>query len=205
MTINGWIKETSREVRSRKISDGPGYSAVIARTYDSSPEEVWDALTTPDRIARFFLPVTGDLKEGGKFQLENHAGGDIIECDKPRRIHLTWVAEGHPAQELIMTLTADGKSRTTLELEHVGPGEGDDAISHVLAVGVGWDPALVGFGQYLAGEEVDKAWWMESEEAIEFTKLSVRAWADVLEKAKVAPAKDVHKAADETLKFYTPE
>jgi hypothetical protein len=186
MTINGWIKETSREVRSRKISDGPGYSAVIARTYDSSPEEVWDALTTPDRIARFFLPVSGDLKEGGKFQL-------------------AWVAEGHPAQELILTLTADGKSRTTLELEHVGPGEGDDAISHVLAVGVGWDPALVGFGQYLAGEEIDKAWWMESEEAIEFTKLSVRAWADVLEKAEVAPAKDVRKAADETLKFYTPE
>lgn len=203
--INGWIAGTEREVRARKISGETGHSSVSRRTYDSSAEDVWDAITSPDRLQRWFLPVSGDLKKGGKFQLEGHAGGDILECDRPRKLHLTWVAEDHPAQEVLVTLTADGDNRTTLELEHVSPGGGDDAVRHVLAVGVGWDPALVAFGQYLAGEEMDKSFWFESEEAMDFTRKSVRAWAEAIDKASVVPSDDLKKISEETLKFYTPE
>ncbi|TVT61468.1 SRPBCC family protein [Amycolatopsis rhizosphaerae] len=205
MSINDWIAATTRDVRPRSVSGGAGYAAVVRRTYDASVEEVWDAITSPERIERWFLPVSGDLEKGGRFQLEGHAGGEILECDRPSRLHLTWVAEGHPAQELVVTLTPEGDARTTLELEHAGPGEGDDAVAHVLAVGVGWDPALVGFGQYLAGEPMDKQWWFESEEAMEFTRLSVHAWAATLGERQVAPSAAVARAAEETLKFYTPE
>lgn len=205
MSITDWIAATTRDVRSYSISGGPGFAAVVRRTYDASAEDVWDAITSPERIERWFLPVSGDLQKGGRFQLEGHAGGDILECDRPRRLHLTWLFEGHPDQEVVVTLIPDGEDRTTLELEHAGPGAGPDAIGHVLAVGVGWDPALVGLGQYLAGDAIDKQWWFESEEAMEFTRKSVRAWAEALQQAEIAPADQVSRAAEETLKFYTPE
>ncbi|MFC6090023.1 SRPBCC domain-containing protein [Saccharothrix sp. BKS2] len=187
------------------MAGGPGYAAVLRRTYDAPAEDVWDAITTPERLERWFLPVSGNLEHGGKFQLEGHAGGDIVECDRPRKLHLTWMAEGHPANEIVLVLTADGDSRTTLELEHSGPGEGDEVIGHVLAVGVGWDPALIALGQQVAGETPDKQWWFESPEALEFTKMSVRSWAEVLKDRKVADADAVDKTAEETLGFYTPE
>ena len=42
-------------------------------------EEVWDALTDPDRIRRWMMPITGELKVGGSFQLEGNAGGEILD------------------------------------------------------------------------------------------------------------------------------
>jgi len=62
----------------------------LRRTYDAPPEDVWDACTSPERIARWFLPVTGDLRPGGRFQLGGNAGGEITECDPPRRLAVTW-------------------------------------------------------------------------------------------------------------------
>ncbi|WP_007023589.1 SRPBCC family protein [Saccharomonospora iraqiensis] len=205
MDINEWIAQTTRDVRPRSISGGTGYAAVARRTYDASAEEVWNALTSPERVAQWFLPVSGDLRKGGTFQLEGHAGGDILECDRPHRFHLTWKFEGHSDQEVVVTLVPEGDGRTTLELEHVGPGDGERAVSHVLAVGAGWDPALVGFGHYVTGDPLDKQFWFESEEALEFTKKSVRAWAEALESKQVASSDVVSKVTEETLKFYTPE
>jgi uncharacterized protein YndB with AHSA1/START domain len=206
LSINDWIAQTTRDVRPGSVAGGPGFAAVSRRTYDASAEDVWDAITSPARLERWFLPVSGKLEQGGKFQLEGHAGGDIVECDRPRKLHLTWMAEGHPANEVVVTLTPEGDSKTTLELEHSGPGEGDEAIGHVLAVGVGWDPALIALGQEAQGEELlDKSFWFESPEAIEFTKMSVRAWAEVLKERKVGDPDVVTKTAEETLGFYTPE
>lgn len=204
MSINDWIVQTTRDVRPRTMSDGPGYAAVARRTYESGAEEVWDALTSPERLERWFLPVSGDLRKGGTFQLEGNAGGDILDCDRPRRLHVTWVAEGHPAQEVVVTLTPDGDGRTTLELEHTGVGDGEAAVHHVLAVGVGWDPSLVVLERFLAGQDPD-AEWFESTEAVGYTKLSVRAWADTLIERRLADPDKVNEIADEILAFYTPE
>ena len=55
---------TRREVRDHESGLK---TLLIRRTYDAAPEDVWDALTDPDRIVRWFLPVTGDLRPGGRF------------------------------------------------------------------------------------------------------------------------------------------
>src|SRR5437667_221963 len=52
--------------------------------------DVWDACTNPERIARWFLPVSGDLREGGSYQLEGNAGGRIERCDPPHGFTATW-------------------------------------------------------------------------------------------------------------------
>jgi uncharacterized protein YndB with AHSA1/START domain len=46
--------------------------------------------TNPERIPRWFLPVSGELKEGGRYQLEGNAGGTITRCDPPHGFDATW-------------------------------------------------------------------------------------------------------------------
>ena len=61
-------------------------------------EDVWDACTTAERIGRWLMPVSGDLRRlGGKYQLEGNAGGEIVSCEPPRLLRVTW-ALGRPPQ-----------------------------------------------------------------------------------------------------------
>ena len=44
----------------------------ISRVYDTGIEDLWDACTNPERIPRWFLPVSGDLELGGRYALEGN-------------------------------------------------------------------------------------------------------------------------------------
>ena len=46
---------------------------------------MWDAVTSAERIPRWFLPISGDLRLGGRYQLEGNAGGEVLECAPPAR------------------------------------------------------------------------------------------------------------------------
>jgi len=80
--INAVQREVSRT--------GETVTVLMRRSYRAEPAEVWDALTDPERMRRWFMPVSGDLKVGGSFQLEGNAGGDILECDPPKRFKVTF-------------------------------------------------------------------------------------------------------------------
>ena len=54
-----------------------------ARTYSAEIEELWNAVTDAQRIARWFVPISGELKLGGRYQLEGNAGGEITRCEPP--------------------------------------------------------------------------------------------------------------------------
>jgi hypothetical protein len=57
---------------------------VATRRYDTSIEDLWDALTSAERIPRWLLPISGELRLGGRYQLEGNAGGEILRCEPPR-------------------------------------------------------------------------------------------------------------------------
>ena len=59
-----------RTVGRRTIGAGEARTATLRRHYAAPPEDVWAACTEPDRLNRWFLQVTGDLHEGGRFALE---------------------------------------------------------------------------------------------------------------------------------------
>jgi hypothetical protein len=120
-------------------------------------------------------------------------------------LRVTWEFGEAPANEVAATVSPAGGGRTTLELEHTGPVAGDAVPGFVLAVGVGWDPALVALDQHLGGAAPDKRWWLESEDAKQFMWESVRAWAGVLSRRRIASPQLVAKVAEETAAFYTGE
>ncbi|WP_051960740.1 SRPBCC family protein [Devosia riboflavina] len=185
----------------------PAKAVVASRVYDTTPADLWDALTRAERIKRWFAPVTGDLALGGRYQVENNAGGTITECVPDKKIALTW--EFGPAVSwVIVTLIPDGAG-TRLELQHIahlsphwdqyGPG----------AVGVGWDLGFMGLSRHLAEPEADVpaetvAGWFGSDEAKSFIRTASDDWgrADIV---AGEPREHALATAEATRKFYSGE
>ena len=143
------ITDTQRELRDHESGLK---TLVICRTYDASPEEVWDALTDPERLVRWFLPISGDLRVGGRYQLEGNASGTIVRCDKPREIAVTWEM-GSGSSNLRLRLTPRGDT-TVLELEHspVPPEIIPNASPETWGLGAGWEMGMTALAAFLAGE-----------------------------------------------------
>src|SRR2546429_9108093 len=77
------INAVERRVGGRALAAGEARVVTVSQTYRAEPGDVWDACTSPERIPRWFLPVSGELKLGGRYQLEGNAGGTIERCDPP--------------------------------------------------------------------------------------------------------------------------
>ncbi|MFE6187611.1 SRPBCC family protein [Streptomyces sp. NPDC056465] len=203
------ISRVHREVGTRRVGQDEAGSVLLRRTFDAGPADVWDAVTSPERIARWFLPVTGEFRPGGSYQLEGNAGGEIIECVAPERLRVSWRFGPDPGfSEVEVRLAPESGSRTVLELEHVsvvpeefrsqyGPG----------AVGIGWDLALLGLGWHLTGGGLspqDAVEWQTSPEARAFVARSGEEWGRAFA-ASGADPETVTATTVATIAFYTGE
>jgi uncharacterized protein YndB with AHSA1/START domain len=204
------IEAVQREVGSGRIAAGEGRAIRLRRTFDAPIDDVWDALTSPERITRWFLPISGDYRVGGHYQFEGNAGGEILDCERPHRLRVTWVygEMGDPAavSELEVRLTSAGEESTTLELEHTAVVP-DDAWAEYGpgAVGVGWDGGLLGLALHLRGRSPgDPVAWQLSAEGREFNARSSAAWGAANEAAGADPAAAARAVANTTA-FYAPD
>jgi hypothetical protein len=143
------------------------------------------------------MPVSGDLRVGGSFQLEGNASGDILECEQPRRVRVTF---GGETSFLEVRLAPDGEGATALELEHTVPIEMAQSGAGALWVGPGWDGGLLALGLFLAGEVAeDPVAAASSPEAIAFSEKSVQAWAAAVEASGTATADQLSAAVETTM------
>src|SRR5690349_22266455 len=111
------ISEVRREVGSRELAAGEARVITISQAYEGSLDDVWDACTNAERIPRWFLPVTGDLRLGGRYQLEGNAGGTIEACDAPHSFKATWEF-GDAVTWIEVVLSPDPAGGTRFELHH---------------------------------------------------------------------------------------
>jgi uncharacterized protein YndB with AHSA1/START domain len=174
-----YLGAVAREVSSREHEGRPVRAVVARRIYDTSIEDLWDAITSTERIPRWFLPVSGELRLGGRYQFQGNAGGQITRCQPPRHLAVTWEFGGSMSW-VTVNLIEDRGGGTCLELEHVVPvGEFWDQFGPG-AVGVGWDLTFMGLALHLAsGASVDReeaATWSASEEGKEFARGSSNDW-----------------------------
>ncbi|MFD3436963.1 SRPBCC family protein [Streptomyces sp. NPDC058685] len=201
------INDIHREVGSRAVPSGEARTVVLRRTYDAAVEDVWDACTDPERISRWFLPVSGDLRLGGHYQLEGNAGGEVLRCEPPELLKVSWLFGENPGfSEVQVRLTPEADERTVFELEHVAvvPPEMWDRFGPG-AVGVGWDLGLLGLGLHLEGNTIDDlSAWQASDEARAFMTRSSEAWG-VAYRESGAPADEVAAAVSATTEAYAPE
>jgi uncharacterized protein YndB with AHSA1/START domain len=199
------INAVQRQVGSRVIEAGQARTVLISQVYAAPVEDVWDACTNPERIPRWFLPVSGDLRLGGRYQLEGNAGGTIERCDPPESFAATWEFGGETTW-IEVRLTPQPDRRTRLQIEHIalagaerwaefGPG----------AVGVGWDMAILGLASHLssgAAVAEEGPAWLASAASRQFISLSSERWG-AANAAAGADEADARAAADRTTAAYT--
>lgn len=196
------VNASRREVARRSGDDGEIVSILIRRSYPATIEDVWDAVTDPDRLRRWFLPVTGDLHVGGKFQAEGNAGGEILRCESPRLLRVTW---GGPTSLVELRLAAAENDETALQLEHTVPVELAGSGAGALFVGPGWDIAILGLGLFLRGETVDDpVAWENTLEVQNFSHQGIRSWAAAVEASGTATAEEIAGGVEMARSQFTP-
>lgn len=200
-----------RKVEDREYLGKPALAMVAVRSYDTTVEDLWDAITTPERLARWFGTVDGDLKLGGRYRIEGNASGSITRCERPEAFDLSWEFMD-TITWVTVRLARDGR-RARLTLEHiahkdaVGPGAEHFKQFGPGAGGVGWDLSLHGLERHLSDRagafNFDEGMaWMQSSEGKAFVRASGEAWGTAYA-ASGADPDEARAQAERTIAFYT--
>src|SRR5690242_15744803 len=151
----------SRILGSLRAADGVGVVRIEDR-YDTAIDDLWSALTDPDRLARWYGQVEGDLRLGGEFRVYLAADdiesiGRVEACEPPQRLLVTSretdesyrKGQGVPPFDAAIeaTLTADG-DQTILVIEVRGM-----PLDKIAFYGAGWQIHAENLAAYLAGRE----------------------------------------------------
>ena len=199
----------------RKVGEGrrdgkPTRIVQATRTYPTSQQDLWNALTEKQRICRWFAQVSGDFKVGGRYCIKDNADGTITACEPPKDLALTWEFFGNVSWVSITVEQVKDGALLTLEHEmttdpasqahwaQYGPG----------ATGVGWDLSFIGLDVHLAdpSQTILAAGiaWSESDQG----KTTLRSWAQEWGNADIktgTPVETANDMANRTADFYTGE
>ena len=195
-----------RSVASLERDGRSARAITLSRSFPTTVEDLWDAVTNGERIPRWFLPIRGELEQGGRFQFEGNAGGEITACEPPSRVALTW-EWGGDVSWVELRISDDGAGGARLALTHTallsdhwheyGPG----------ATGTGWDGGLVGLAMHIAqpaAPKPDEAAFAASRDGKAFYAGSSAAWGEAAVAAGADPDA-ARAAARRTAAFYTGE
>ena len=130
--------------------DGRGVVRMEGR-YDTDIDDLWSAITDPQRLARWVAGVEGDLRLGGGFRARFTSGwegpGRVDACEPPRRLLVT-MAPGEEDETVIEAeLAADG-DRTRLVVEERG-----FPLDELAAHGAGWQAHVEDLAAHVEGRE----------------------------------------------------
>ena len=167
-------------------------------------DPLWVAITHKDVLEKWFQPVTGELKLGGRFQIQDNAAGSVVSCQSGESYSITWefagdvswvdvslVALEHSSVRLSIAHTMNFSEHWT----HYGPG----------ATGVGWELSLYGLAFFLLHpdeQKFDEMEFVSSQLGKSTIEQSSEGWtqADI---TSGTPAEHAQQAAHRTVAFYT--
>jgi len=138
----------------------------VEDVYDTDIDDLWEACTTPERLARWIAEVSGDLGVGGRIHATFTSTWDgpaqIQVCDRPHHLLLTMEPDTEDETELEAWLTTEG-DRTRLVVEERGL-----PLDKIHFHGAGWQAHLEDLRRSLTGgSSAWKARWTELTPAYE--------------------------------------
>jgi uncharacterized protein YndB with AHSA1/START domain len=131
---------------------GGGYRLEYSEVYATGIDDLWSAVTQPERLRRWMAEYVGEFRLGGEWQALAGSGkvwcfGTVTECDPPHRFVTTWTHHGEPETVIEVALeSVDGG--TLLRLSH-----GDLSTTDY---GPGWHTYLLALGDSLADPAADR-------------------------------------------------
>lgn len=109
---------------------GTGFSLSLERDYKATPERVFEAFTTPEKVARWFCPTDDyvctvhalDARVGGRYRFEmKHKGGNVHVAsgsyetiESPSKLVFSFMWESNPAAgDTRITVTFEARGDVT--------------------------------------------------------------------------------------------
>ena len=147
----------------RALDDTRG-AVRVEDVYDTDIDDLWQACTTPERLARWIAEVSGDLRVGGTVNVvftSTWTGPARIEvCDAPHHLLLTAEPGADDETQIEAWLVTDG-SQTRLVVEERGL-----PVDKLHFYGAGWQVHLEDLGRSLVtGGSAHVGGWSEHEPA----------------------------------------
>jgi uncharacterized protein YndB with AHSA1/START domain len=160
--MSGKASSDTRILGSLRSAEGVGVVRIEDR-YDTDIDDLWSAITDPDRLARWFGEVDGELSLGGEFRVHIADAGErtgrVEACEPPQRVVVTTRetdesyrrGQGVPPFDAVweIMLTADG-DQTILVIEVKGM-----PLDRIAFYGAGWQIHAENLAAYVAGREPD--------------------------------------------------
>ena len=134
----------------------------IEQTWETDAADLWDAVTDPERLARWFAPIVGTPAVGGEFGIHfddgDVPGMTLLSCDPGRGFTFVWPMESGPTEVRVEVHPATPTS-STLVLTH-------RLLSRAKApeYGAGWTAYVGQLRDHLDGRESGD-WWSDFEAA----------------------------------------
>lgn len=130
----------------RALDDARG-AVRVEDVYDTGIDDLWEACTTPERLARWVAEVRGDLRAGGTVHatfVSTATGPVRVEaCVAPHHLLLRMCPGTSEETEIEAWLTAEGE-RTRLVVEERGL-----SVDKLHFYGAGWQVHLEDLGRHL--------------------------------------------------------
>ena len=201
---------TFREVGEGERDGKPTHIVRATRFYPTAPQDLWDAFTDKERVRRWFAEVSGDFRPGGHFSVMGNADGEIVVCQPPKALAVTWEYGGNTSWVKVAVEETEGGA--LLKLEHELPTD-EKSEAHwdqygPGATGVGWEFAFIGLDVHISGDGEPlleaAAAWAETTQGKATLSSWARSWGNAhIEAGK--PAQIANAMAVRTAGFYTGE
>jgi len=143
----------TRVVGSLRAANGKGVVR-MEDWYETGIDDLWAALTQPQRLVRWIAEVDGDLIPGGAFHARFTSGWDgpgrVDICLPPQRLLLT-MSPGEEDETVIEAVLSAEGDKTRLVIEERGL-----PLAEIAAHGAGWQVHVQDLAAHVdGGERVD--------------------------------------------------
>ena len=194
----------SRQVASFIQDSKPMRRVLLSCELAETQKVLWESLTDPEKLEKWFQHVTGELKLGGRFQIQDNAAGTVVSCEIGKSYSITWEFAGDTSWVDISLVELDnGSIRLSIShtmnfsehWTHYGPG----------ATGVGWELSLYGLAFFLLHpdeQKFDEAEFVSSQAGRSVVERSSEGWAEADITSGIEP-NHAQQAARRTTAFYT--
>ncbi len=198
------LDQARRAVADGELRGASAHVVELRRQLRAPVADVWNACTDPERVRRWFLPLSGELRPGGRFQLEGNAGGTITTCEPPHRLQVTWGFAKAAPSSVALELTSLGDDATALVLRHTVADDDQWARYGPGAVGVGWDLPIAALATFVVGDGLPTGdELMGDPRTTDFMRQSAIVWGAAHIAAGAGP-ETAEDAAAQTSSFYAP-
>ncbi len=112
---------------------GASFDLSFERVFATTVADAWDAVTDPERLARWMETYRGDFRLGGTWEALGsdggvYATGTVTACDPPHGFTTTWQHVGEDVSTLTVEISEHAEGAVlrlrheNLEDPHYGPG-----------------------------------------------------------------------------------